>query len=51
VAKKLIVFEDEEEIKEAAQKKAKRKDLSLSQVLRRLLRGWVAENSDEQDEG
>ena len=31
-----------EELFEAAQAKAKREDLRLAQVLRRLLRGWIA---------
>lgn len=51
MAKKLIVFKDDEAVKEAAREKAKRKDLTLSQVMRRLLRRWVAENGDEQEEG
>ena len=39
------------ELKEAVEDKAQKKDLTVSQVIRRLLRRWIAENGDEEGEG
>ena len=47
----VISFRAEPELQEAAQDKAKRKDLYLGQVLRRLLRRWVHEPNGPPGEG
>ena len=42
-----ITFRAPKELFEKAKEKAKREDVTLSQVLRRCLRAWVAEDDPE----
>jgi antitoxin component of RelBE/YafQ-DinJ toxin-antitoxin module len=48
---KVIAFRTPKDVYEAAHDKAKRKDVTLSQVLRRLLRRWVREPNGPGESG